>query len=188
MLRAALSRRPYGPVLRFLNNNDTAERFITRYGTDTYRLALALLMTLPGVPCLYQGDEAGAEFSPYLSPGPLSWPRDAALRPPSAVDRPTAGAFCRRRRALVGGRRPARLPGLHSSLGVEGAQTLPAELRRALRGDGPTQLRNQWKGRDLCGGPSVPVEAGLFSLPLAKTHVRYSSHKPNRGLRLQAEP
>ncbi|MBV8649934.1 MAG: alpha-glucosidase C-terminal domain-containing protein [Alphaproteobacteria bacterium] len=80
-LRAAL--RAEGrtiPIFRFLDNNDTGARFITRYGIGKTRVADAMLLTLPGLPCLYMGDEVGAPFEPYASSGPIDWSDPQHLR------------------------------------------------------------------------------------------------------------
>lgn len=72
---------PDSLVFRFLNNNDTGMRFVSVYGVDRYRAALALMMTLPGIPCLYTGDEVGAQFLPYESVGEISWDDPNDVRP-----------------------------------------------------------------------------------------------------------
>ncbi|HZT02662.1 MAG TPA: alpha-amylase family glycosyl hydrolase [Steroidobacteraceae bacterium] len=85
-LRAALTNggRGYPPhtlLLRFLDNNDTGRRFITRYGVGEMRVAIELLFTLPGIPLIYDGDEVGAAFEPYEQGPPIGWRDPDGLTP-----------------------------------------------------------------------------------------------------------
>lgn len=77
-LHAALTNNDQGfhpdaLIFRFINNNDTGTRFITDHGEEMTRVAAALLLTLPGIPCVYTGDEIGAWFLPYSDTNPLVW-------------------------------------------------------------------------------------------------------------------
>jgi len=125
-LRADASRAAH--VLRFLNNNDTGRRFISRHGLARTRVATALLLTLPCLPLLFVGDEIGAELEPYAPPvRPIVWRDHHRLR------RYTARLVRLRR----------RLAALHSDglelLGYRPGETTYAYLRRP-RGRGPAAL------------------------------------------------
>jgi glycosidase len=60
-------------TFRFLDNNDTGVRFVTRHGVDLAKLASAMLLTLPGIPGLYSGEEVGAAYEPYGPNHPIAW-------------------------------------------------------------------------------------------------------------------
>jgi cyclomaltodextrinase / maltogenic alpha-amylase / neopullulanase len=64
-------------VARFLDNNDTGARFLTRQGRGAHDAASALLFALPGLPSLFTGAEVGAEYEPYAREEPLDWERGA---------------------------------------------------------------------------------------------------------------
>ncbi|MCW2922527.1 MAG: Alpha amylase, catalytic region [Thermoleophilia bacterium] len=68
-------------TMRFLDNNDTGQRFAARHGADMARLGAALTMTLPGVPLLYTGQEVGVDYEPYAESTPLDFTDRLGLRP-----------------------------------------------------------------------------------------------------------
>lgn len=78
---AAPGSTPMHRVFRFLENNDTGARFVTRHGVARTRLAAVLLHTLPGVALVYTGGEVCAEYRPYEDPRPLDWRDRCGLTP-----------------------------------------------------------------------------------------------------------
>jgi len=81
-LISALQASRHSPqqIARFLNNNDTGKRFISRFGPEMTRVAAVLQHSVPGVPIVYSGDDVGAEFDPYDDPAPISWSDPHKLR------------------------------------------------------------------------------------------------------------
>jgi glycosidase len=154
-------------VLRFLDNNDTGPRFVTRHGPELTRVAAAALLTLPGVPCLFTGDERGAEYEPYAQREAL--PQD---------DPAHLGEWYARLLALRHARPSLRGDGLERVLPFPAEPDVYAYLRRddAARestlvvlnfGSKPARVTLPVTGappgatwRDLLSGRTVSVSAG----------------------------
>jgi cyclomaltodextrinase / maltogenic alpha-amylase / neopullulanase len=81
LLNAPKGYDPDALIFRFLNNNDTGTRFADAYGIDLARPAAALLLTLPGIPEIYTGEEVAASYLPYSALTPLDWKDPHDLRP-----------------------------------------------------------------------------------------------------------
>src|SRR5205085_1876618 len=139
-------------VMRFLNNNDTGARLLSSYGLDFYRVALAMLLTLPGLPCLYTGDEVGAEYQPYEQPGPIDWTDHAGVRDDT--------------QKLIGLRRI--VPALHSGawlpLRADPATPLFAYLRTEEDGTYPVVVVLNYSSSDVEATIDLPETAvGMLS-------------------------
>ncbi|MFC0681107.1 alpha-amylase family glycosyl hydrolase [Lysobacter korlensis] len=149
-LHAALTNEGRGfaderRVFRFLNNNDTAARFVTRYGVDMTRVATAMLLTLPGVPCVYVGDEVGAEFEPYRDAGPISWEDRHGLRPHHR-------RLIRLRRAMPS----LRGPGWHP-VELDGSAQLYGYVRSLQGGGDPVLVLLNFSGNRAEARPALPA-------------------------------
>lgn len=116
----ASAATPMHRVLRFIDNNDTGERFVTRHGPARTRQAAVLVHALPGVAGMFTGEEIGAEYRPYDDPPPVDWSRDrAGLRP------------LYRRLAELRERLPALRDGTYRRVRVAGTDSAFAFLRDA---------------------------------------------------------
>jgi len=137
-------------VMRFLNNNDTGQRFVSIYGVDFYRTALAMLLTLPGLPCLYTGDEVGAEYQPYSQTGPIDWTDHHDLRDDT--------------KKLIALRRST--PALHSRewlpLSVEPATPLFAYVRTNDAGGDPVVVLLNFSATDVESMVELPELAAAY--------------------------
>jgi len=73
----------YGGItlLNFLGNHDVARIASMLHEPGHYKLATAHMMLLPGVPCLYYGDELGMEGRPGEGDDPACGGDDAMRRP-----------------------------------------------------------------------------------------------------------
>jgi glycosidase len=166
---AADPARPAGPTMRFLNNNDTGERFVTRHGPELTRVATAALLTVPGIPMLFTGDEVGAEYTPYGGRDPISWDDRHGLRP---LHRRLI-AIRRGERALASRLWHVLDDGAHSGLlayvrhGVDGERPVlvalnPTGAARTLRARIPARFAELARGQELhelIGGTPIAVGA-----------------------------
>lgn len=109
-----------------------------------------MLLTLPGLPCLFTGDEVGAEYRPYEQRGAIDWTDRAGLRD-----------FTRRLIALRRG-----TPALHSrhwqALEAKPAEPVFAYLRMD-DGGSPVLVLLNFSADDLEASVALPpAVAGAF--------------------------
>jgi len=65
LLRNALfNQKMYGPMVRFLENNDLPP-FLSSHNLEQTKMAATLLFSLPGIPMIYNGQEIGNLKHPY---------------------------------------------------------------------------------------------------------------------------
>ena len=195
-LRAALTNGGKGYpghtlLLRFLDNNDTGERFIARHGVGETRVAIELLFTLPGIPLIYDGEEVGAAFQPYDEGPPITW-RDrhglTALFARMAQERRTLRALTAPGLQLLATDHDAQVLAYlrRSADGKSGAlialNFASSPVRVRLRGTpalGPFSCAN---AQDLAGGRrwrvelpdeplTVPRYGGIIVLPAVRSHA-----------------
>jgi cyclomaltodextrinase / maltogenic alpha-amylase / neopullulanase len=175
-LRAALVAGTGGLVFRFLNNNDTGERFVARHGPALTRVAAALLLTLPGLPCLYTGDEIGAAYHPYRDPAPLDWDADPhRLRPYY--------------RSLIELRR--RLPSLHSRawtlLDAEPAARVLAYARGGGGADPPALVLLNFGGEPVVARVAIPDGYAALTGPVLTDVLAGETLAVGPGPRIEVE-
>lgn len=195
-LRAALTADGQGfsadaKVLRFLDNNDTGERFSTRHGPGLERVAAAMLLTLPGLPALFTGQELGLAYHPYQQEAPLELTPDPARearyrrlirlrRDEPALRRgrmvlldvePDANVLAYVRlpdaRAAEEGARPVLVALNFSDGSVDAQMTLPASLRGVPFEDAARLLGAGRKSRRAAGDLTVrlpPHDATVWRL------------------------
>lgn len=172
-LREAMAGQetPADRVARFLNNNDTGERFITRYGVANQRAAAVLLHTLPGIPVVYMGDEIGAEFEPYEDPAPLTWADPHRLRPLYQKLAALKGELPALRTGAFAELSVGKAPGVYAftrDAGAQGVALVAANFGKAgtFSIELPAKLRKATTLTDALTGAQYPVAAGQTSLAL----------------------
>lgn len=177
-LRAALAAGEALPAFRFINNNDTGQRFISLHGVGETRVAAALLFTLPGVPLIYDGDETGAAFDPYSAKGPLSRndPNDlttlyallAHTRQKIPAMHSRALTLLRtdhREEVLAYARGDARDPA--AALVLLNFSDRPLQVALLPQGSRTSLMRGSWLASDLLTGRALPSPRDFPSVRLS---------------------
>jgi glycosidase len=158
-LNAALTNNnngfhPDALIFRFLNNNDTGTRFITEHGEELTRVAAAFLLTLPGIPCVYTGDEIGAWYRPYYDELPLVWKED---KYPGLLD------YYKKLIALR-----KELPSLHSRqwqpLDTEPAKQIYSYIRYVEPFEQPILVALNFSDQELEAEVALPEAFGSFGV------------------------